>query len=93
MVRYANRSRTAVSVFKGSTPCVTHYFSTDSLHALYELGSPCRFCDNKLRFRATNMSQWPGWAGSPGRLLCGKRLVALGVDNRPLDGNRQQGGL
>ena len=40
--------------------------------------SPCRLRDNKLRFRATNMSQWPGWAGSPGRLLCCKRFVAFG---------------
>jgi hypothetical protein len=42
--------------------------------------SPCRLSDNKLRFRATNMLRWPGWAGSPGRLHCGKRLVASWVE-------------
>ncbi len=40
MVRYANRSRTGVSVPKGSTPCVTHHFPAGSLHAPYDLLSP-----------------------------------------------------
>ena len=35
MVRYANRSKTGVSVPKGSTPCVTHHFPAGSLHAPY----------------------------------------------------------
>ena len=37
MVRCANRSRTAIGVFKGSTPCVTHHFPSGSLHAPYRL--------------------------------------------------------
>ena len=40
MVRYANRSKTGVSVPKGSTPCVTHHFPAGSLHAPYDLLSP-----------------------------------------------------
>ena len=46
--------------------------------------SPCRLCSKKLRFRATNMSQWPGWAGSPGRLLCCKRFAVLWGTDQPL---------
>jgi hypothetical protein len=52
--------------------------------------SPCRLCSKKLRFRATNMSQWPGWAGSPGRLLCCKRFAALWGTDRPLGRGRRR---
>ena len=37
MVRYANRSKTRVSVLKSSTPCVTHHFPAGSLYAPYDL--------------------------------------------------------
>ena len=36
MVRYANRSRTAIHVPNGLTPCVTHHFRAGSLHAPYD---------------------------------------------------------
>ena len=37
MVRYANRSRTAIRVPKDSTPCVQPTISPGSLHAPYGL--------------------------------------------------------
>ena len=52
------------------------------------LGSPCRLRRQKLRYKATNMSQWPGWTGSPGCLLCGKRPIPFGVRNRPRNNSR-----
>jgi len=39
MVRYANTSKTAVSVLDGLTSCATHHFRGGSLHAPYGLST------------------------------------------------------